>query len=295
MISDFSQQGINDSGATGSRLFIRNSVIRSATGTGIAAVALTTSSASRSTMCIRSTTASAPLPATPTKSASTARSSRRSTSAGLEADTLGPSAWIIRLFPPTPPGCRTPERCRSPIPRFPSTPPALPEPPPRSATTGSSATPWPEPRRPLAWLPPITASNSRLPGSVPLSRGTVKQGPRPNLGRLPPEVLFLETIAGGSTASALWIFSLRAISLRRLAGLAMRDGEGKSLDWDRSRRFRRPAIGDHVERGAPDRGGCRGAADFDRGFCRRGVFPAGRFRLQPPGLCGGLPGFHSAG
>ena len=48
-------------------------------------------------------------------------------------------------------------------------------------------------------------------------------------------------------ALALWIFSFRAISLRPLVGLAMRGGEGKGLDWDRSRRFA-PAIGDHVRR-----------------------------------------------
>ena len=46
VISDFSQQGINDSGATGGKLFGRNSVIRNNTGTGIAAVALTTNNVS---------------------------------------------------------------------------------------------------------------------------------------------------------------------------------------------------------------------------------------------------------
>ena len=63
------------------------------------------------------------------------------TTAGVEGDARQPGRpGQIPTSPETTSVCRMPERCRSPIRSFPSTPRDFPERPPRSAITGSSAT-----------------------------------------------------------------------------------------------------------------------------------------------------------
>ena len=168
VISDFSLQGINDSRATGGKLFIRNSVIRNNTGTGVAAVALTTNNVSLDN--VHSINNGFGAAAGNTNNISINRSVfSGNTLCGARSGCRGRIGVDNSLVSANATGLQNAGTMSLSIPRFPSTRQASPEPPLRSAITGSSATPRPNRAHPWGGFyrsrPAIDFSSSRSPFS----------------------------------------------------------------------------------------------------------------------------------
>ena len=151
VITDFVTAGIQDSRtSTGGKLLIRNSVIRDVTGTGIGAGGANPNNVSIENVHVGQQRL---------RHRRGHRQQGQHRPLGILRQHHGRCRGRPRLpgrsgqfacLRATPPGCKTMERCRSPIRRFPSTPRESPERPPRSGTTASSATARRAPLQPSA-------------------------------------------------------------------------------------------------------------------------------------------------